>query len=255
METNKSGHKIFYADYTWPEIEGLDRKNVVLVLPTGSVEQHGPHLTLASDATQAEAFARLAALELTDAIVLPAIWYTTCLDTSNYPGTISLNPSLVVEMVCGIITSLYRNGFRKLVIANVHGAAKGVLETAVREFHARMASSDRQYNDDFFIHVHHVYMPAAQYLDSIAEGKDWGHACEMETSVDLYLNPERVNMDLAAEEYIPWKYGVPWYVGDMQAVDKTGIHGAANTATAEKGEKVVAAIVKGLVELLKGLGA
>ena len=142
METNVAAQKIFYVDYTWKEMDALDRSKVILVLPSGSVEQHGPHLAMASDAAQAEYFSREAARRVKDAIVLPALWYSTCLDTSNYTGTISMPPSVFIEMIVAILTSLYRHGFKRLMIANVHGAAKTPLDVAVREFHARMGTRE-----------------------------------------------------------------------------------------------------------------
>ena len=251
METNVAGQKVFYVDYTWKEMEALDRKRLVLVLPSGSIEQHGPHLTMASDARQAEEFAFRAARQVKGAIVLPCLWYATAVDTSNYPGTISIPPTTFIELVVEILNLLYRNGFRKLVIANVHGSAKTPLDVAVREFHARTATRDKAYEDDFFIHLQNVYAPVAAYLNTLAEGKDWGHACEMETSVDLYLHPERVNMDLAVEEYIPWQKGFEWFIGDMHATNPQGVHGDPKKASAEKGKLIVDAIVEALAQVLK----
>jgi len=255
METNVAGQKIFYVDYTWKEMDALDRSKIVLVLPSGSVEQHGPHLAMASDAAQAEYFSREAARRVKDTIVLPCLWYSTCLDTSNYTGTISMPPSVFVDMVVAILTSLYRHGFKRLMIANVHGAAKTPLDVAVREFHARMGTRDNAYADDFFIHVNNVYGPVTQYLNSIAEGKDWGHACEMETSVDLYLHPERVDMKKAVAGYIPWDSGYEWYIGDMRAAAPNGVHGDPTKATAEKGKRIVDAILAAFVDLLKRMWA
>lgn len=251
MEKNAFGQKVYYIDYTWKEMEALDRAKVKVVLPSGSVEQHGPQLAMASDAAQAEAFSLMAARQVKDAIVLPALWYSTCLDTSNYTGTISLQPSVFVEMVAGILLSLYRNGFRKICIANVHGAAKSPLDVAVREFHARLGTRDKHYDDNCFVHLHNCYMPVAAYVNSLAEGKDWGHACEMETSVDLYLHPERVDMAKAVDDYIPWDKGFEWYIGDMRSVNKTGVHGAPTKASAEKGKKIVDAITAALADILK----
>ena len=251
METNAFGQKIYYVDYTSKELAALHRAKVKLVLPSGSVEQHGPQLTMANDATQAEEYTLRAARQVKDVIVLPCLWYSTCLDTSNYVGTLSLAPSVFIEMVVGILQSVYRHGFRKLVIANVHGAAKTPLDVAVREFHARMGTKDKSYADDFFIHLHNCYVPIADLANSLAEGRDWGHACEMETAVELYLNPDRVNMSLAVEEYIPWEKGFEWYIGDMSAVNKSGVHGDATKATAEKGKKLVDAIVSALADILK----
>jgi creatinine amidohydrolase len=251
MEKNMFGQKIYYVDYTWKELEALDRSRVIVVLPSGSIEEHGPHLTMATDTVQAEQFSLRAARQVKDVILLPALWDTTCVDTSNYTGTISLAPSVFIEMVVGILTSLYRSGFRKIVIANVHGAAKTPLDVAIREFHARMGTPDKAYNDDCRIHLQNLYVPAVPYLNSLAEGRDWGHACEMETSVRLYLHPEYVNMDLAVDEFIPWDKGFEWYTGDMRAVNESGVHGAPTKASAEKGKKIVDAIVAAFTDILK----
>jgi creatinine amidohydrolase len=252
METNVDGSKVLYADFTWKELDALDRAATVVVLPSGSLEQHGPHLTMASDSTAAEAVALAAAKRVPGSIVMPCLWYTPCLDTSNYTGTISISSVNFVNHLCDIMLSLYRHGFGKLVIANVHGGAKTALDVAVREFHARMGTADKAYADDFFIHLHNIYVPAIELLNEMAEGKDWGHACEMETSLDLYLDAERVKPDAAPEEYIPWGKGFEWYIGDMRAVNESGVHGDATKASAEKGEKVFKALVEGLVGILEG---
>lgn len=243
MEKNGAGQKVYFVDYTWKEMEALDRARVKLVLPAGSVEEHGGHLTLASDSTAAQEFTRRTAVRVKDAIILPCIWYSTCVDTSNYTGTVYVSPQTLINYVVDILMSLYRQGFRKLVIANVHGGAKTALDVAIREFHARMGDRERGYNDDFFIHLHNLYSPVLPYLGTLVEGKDWGHACEIETSVDLYLNPERVHEDRYKEDYIPWEPELAWYIGDMRAVDKEGVHGDPSKASKEKGRLAVEAIV------------
>lgn len=255
METNSSGEKVYYGDYTWKELDAMDRARVVVVLPSGSLEEHGPHLTMASDSTAAEAVTLRAARQVPGVLVMPCLWYVPCLDTSNYTGTISISSSAFVGYVCDILLSLYRHGFRKLAIANVHGGAKTVLDVAIREFHARMGTAEKAYADDFFIHLHNIYSPAIPLLNELSEAKDWGHACEMETSLELYLDPERVKIDQACEQYIPWDEGFEWYIGDMRAVDESGVHGAADKASVEKGEKVLNALVAGLVAILEKLTA
>lgn len=253
MEKNVAGQKVFYVDYTWKELDALDRAKVKLVLPSGSVEEHGPHLTVASDSTAAQEFALRAARQVEGAIVLPCLWYTPAVDTSNYTGTISIKSVNFINYVVDIFESLYRHGFRKLLVANVHGGAKSVLDVAIREFHGQMGTRDRAYNDDFFIHMHNFYAPVIAYLNTLAEGKDWGHACEMETSVDMYLYPDRVFDTKGAEDYIPWEKGFEWYIGDMRAVDKQGVHGDPSKASPEKGKKAVDAVVAAAVEVMRGM--
>jgi len=253
METNKDGGKVLFKDCTWRELEAADRSSLTLVLPSGSLEEHGPHMTLANDSSTAEAVALAAAREVPGCLVLPCLWYTPCLDTSNYTGTVGVGTSTFIEYLADILESLYRQGFKKLVVANVHGGAKTALDAGVREFHHRMRTRERGYADDFFLQVHNVYAPAAEYLESIKEGRDWGHAGEMETSVEMFLAPERVNLDEAVEEYIPWQKGFEWYIGDMRAVNESGVHGDARKASAEKGEKIFGKLVEGLVDILSAL--
>ena len=221
MEKNCAGEKVFYADYTWSEMDSLDRRNVVVVLPSGSLEQHGPHLTMASDSTAAEAVSLRAAKQVSGVLVMPCLHYVPCLDTSNYTGTISISSSAFVDYVCEIILSLHRHGFRKLVIANVHGGAKTALDVAIREFHARMGTAEKAYADDFFIHLHNIYNTAIPLLNEMCEGEDWGHACEMETRLVLAIEPELVRMDRIPDEPAvplgrmrdlpPTHTGIAWY--------------------------------------------
>lgn len=253
METNSAGERVCYADYTWRELDGMDRARSVLVLPSGALEEHGPHLTMASDSTAAEAVSLEAAKRVPGTLVMPCLWYTPCVDTSNYTGTISISSTTFISYVSDILLSLYRHGFRKLVIANVHGGAKTALDVAIREFHARMGTSEKAYADDFFIHLHNLYTPAMGFLEEMKLGADWGHACEMETSLELHLDETRVKLDAAVEEYIPWGKGFEWYIGDMRAVDESGVHGNATKASRAKGGKVFKALVDGMVEILSGL--
>jgi len=251
METNIAGQKVYYVDYTWKELEALDRAAVKVVLPSGAVEEHGPHLTVASDAAAAEALTLRAARQVKDVIVMPCLWYSPSVDCSNYTGTISIDPIVFANYVVEILLSLYRHGFKKIVIANIHGGAKTPLDVAIREFHARLGTREKAYADDCFVHLHNLYAAVMPFLNSLAEGKDWGHACEMETSLDLYLYPERVKMDRAVEEYIPWDKGFEWYIGDMRSVDKSGVHGDPKKASAEKGKKIADAIVAALADVLE----
>ena len=251
METNAFGQKLFYMDYTWKELEAMDRTRVTLVIPSGSIEEHGPHLPVSTDTLQAEQFCRLAARQVKDVLVLPALCYTPAPDTSNYTGTIHIPPMVFLEMTVAILISLYSNGFKKIILANIHGSIKTTLDVAIREFHSRHGVPGRPFNDDCKVHLQNLFVPATAYLNSIAEGRDWGHACEMETSACLYLQPEVVRMELAQDDYLNWQNGLTWPIEDMRAANKSGIHGAATKSSAEKGRKVTDAIINAFVEVLR----
>ncbi|PYP72685.1 MAG: hypothetical protein DMD36_01535 [Gemmatimonadetes bacterium] len=109
---------------TWEEVRDLDRAKAVAILPTGALEAHGPHLPLGTDVIIAEAMARRAAEKLSargyDAVLLPPLEYTAAEFAAGFPGTVSLRPSTVTALVVDVASSLGRQGFPVLAIANAH---------------------------------------------------------------------------------------------------------------------------------------
>jgi creatinine amidohydrolase len=117
-----------------------DKANTVIVLPAGSTEQHGPHLPCSVDATIAagvigHALARLPA-EI-PAYALPPISYGKSDEHLHFPGTVTLDGTTLLETIVQIGESVYRSGFRKLLIVNAHGGQPQVMEMAARELRLR----------------------------------------------------------------------------------------------------------------------
>ena len=116
-----------YLPYlSWTQIAALpDKANTVIVLPAGSTEQHGPHLPCAVDTIIAagvigHALARLPA-EI-PAYALAPICYGKSDEHLHFPGTVTVEGTTLLETVTQIGESVYRMGFRKLLIVNAHGA-------------------------------------------------------------------------------------------------------------------------------------
>ena len=109
---------------TWEEARGAAGPGATAILPVGAIEAHGPHLPLETDVIIAEAMARAGATRLTArgvaAVVLPPLAYTSAAFARGFPGTISLRPETVTATIIDIATSLARQGFAVLAIANVH---------------------------------------------------------------------------------------------------------------------------------------
>ncbi|MFM7269151.1 MAG: creatininase family protein [Cyanobium sp.] len=126
---------------SWPEVQRQAAKaGSTVIWPFGACEQHGPHLPLATDALFAERVCT-AVLERLDP-ELP-IWR---LPTQNlgfshehqgFPGTISLPPQLLLDLVAAVGADLAAAGFRRLVLFNAHGGQIALLEVAARSLHAR----------------------------------------------------------------------------------------------------------------------
>ena len=113
-----------------------DKGNVVLILPVGAIEQHGPHLPLIVDAAIGDAVLGKALEKLPPQIpayALPTLYYGKSNEHWHFPGTITLSYQTLVTTIIEIAESIYRAGFRKLVLMNSHGGQPQVMEIAARD--------------------------------------------------------------------------------------------------------------------------
>lgn len=185
-----------WEDLTSPEIAELDRERTVVILPVGSVEQHGDHLPLGTDTLLAHAVALAACGKAGEAVVLPPPWYGFSAHHMRFPGSISLGAETLMALVRDIVASVVRHGFRRILLVNGHGGNGGVVDVLA----STLGHS----------HYGRARIAALTYFQlsrrSIAglrlsrEG-GMGHACEFETSMVQHLRPELVKIDRARTTY------------------------------------------------------
>jgi creatinine amidohydrolase len=234
----------FLPYLSWIEIADLPNKeNTVIVLPTGATEQHGPHLpcavdTVISAGVVGHALARLDAA--VPAYAMAPITYGKSEEHLHFPGTITLTGETLLATMNEIGESVYRAGFRKLLIVNGHGGQPQVMEMAAREL--RLRHGDFIVVPSFTWRVPNV---AGQYL-SEKEKKLAMHAGHAETAIMLALAPDTVRMDRAVTNYPP-VFGSPllspdgrpacaWSARDF---GPSGIIGDPLPATAEQGHAIL----------------
>jgi len=234
----------FLPYLSWTEIADLpDKENTVIVLPTGATEQHGPHLpcavdTVISAGVVGHALARLDAA--VPAYAMAPITYGKSEEHLHFPGTITLTGETLLATMNEIGESVYRAGFRKLLIVNGHGGQPQVMEMAAREL--RLRHGDFIVVPSFTWRVPNV---AGQYL-SDKEKKLAMHAGHAETAIMLALAPDTVRMDRAVTNYPP-VFGSPllspdgrpacaWSARDF---GPSGIIGDPLPATAEQGHAIL----------------
>lgn len=176
------------ARMTWPEArETLARAQVALI-PVGSCEQHGPHMTLDTDLAIAEAFAsRLSADLGPRAVLCPAVPYGLSEHHLSFPGTLTLRPSTFLSLLADLVESLARWDLRRVVLVNGHGGNVDAIRLAART--ARL---------DHGVLVSGLMWAqlAAEESAARASGDSYGHACEIETSVAMILAPYSVRPGL-----------------------------------------------------------
>lgn len=191
-----------YLHYlTWHQIAKLpDKPNTVIVLPVGSIEQHGPHLPCAVDTLIAagvvgHALGRLP--EEVPAFGMSPICYGKSDEHIHFPGTVTIDGDVLMRTVIDIGESVYRAGFRKLLIVNGHGGQPQVMEMAAREL--RVRHGDYVIVPHFTWRVPHV----AGKFTSAREKQLAMHAGHAETAIIMALAPETVRMSEAVAAYPP----------------------------------------------------
>ncbi len=230
---------------TWPEAEIALTATRPVILPLGSTEQHGPHMSMGTDNVMASFWARRLA-ESCDGLFLPTLNYGQVWSAREFPGTISLSPAALEAVLVDVADSLHRHGVRRLVLLSGHMGNAQVMVSAARkllELFPDMAT------------VRICYPATKRVMDGIAETPLWDgnnfHAAEIETSLMLAVAPDACRMELAPSEYpqVPPGYAgrvVPW-----REFSRTGVFGDASAATAEKGERLIARWLEVMTELVK----
>ena len=246
------------VELSGPAVASTLTADSIVVVPTGAIEHHGPHLPLNTDALLAETLAtaavdRAAASGL-DVWIMPTLSYTKSDEHHWAPGTVWLNFETLMATLVDIGRSIATTPAKKLVFMNGHGGNTALLMVANRELRRRFGLST-------------FSMPAGiQRADDTPGADEHGlgiHAGHGETSLVLHVRPDLVDMSLAernvpehiaAMEYIGFN-GTPVSFGWMSDdFGPSGVIGDPTGATAEAGaalfEESVTRSVAALTEIV-----
>lgn len=253
--------KYRYEEFTWPEIREAVSQNRVVVLPVGTVEQHGPHLPLVTDVLTATEIARRAVERAPDqALLMPSVCYSFNEHHLDFPGTIAVEGPTLISYVTDIGRSLAHHGFRKILLLNGHGSNVPFLDIVARNLTnhtpaiCAMVSWWSLIPKELFAELRQSAYPGGM-----------AHACELETSLLLYLRGDLVNLREARPDFPPqrsefffWDLQNPspvFFQEFFSRYSQTGTLGDPTQATAEKGRRFLEAAVETLVRLISDLRA
>jgi creatinine amidohydrolase len=221
------------ADSTWTDVaEFIRAGDGLVILPFGALEQHGPHLPLSTDTLTAVHVATSLAERL-DAVLLPALDYGATWNNAGYPGTVTLQPETVTAIAVDVAAALVTAGARALVIVNGDWGNREPL--AVASASAELPTLVLNYPgmDDAIAAVRES-RPAFAGLN---------HAEEVETSIVLALAPSLVRKDRYVAEYPAFPDDFGLRPMQLHPFSPSGIFGDPATASAAKGEKILAATI------------
>lgn len=232
---------------TWPETEALDRDLVVL-LPTGSFEQHGPHLPLLTDTLLAEAVAQEAERQCPeDCILLPALWLGASGHHLPFPGTLSHRFEGYVSAIQQVIRCLAKEGFHRIFVLNGHGGNQEPNGTALREMKEELPHLTLCHSGYYAF----VEREASELLRGPL--KRMSHACEAETSLMMHLHPDLVRKDRIADDGLQPDPAILGLVSSWDQVSGEGVLGFPSYADAETGRKLFEAAVAGVSAQIRSL--
>jgi creatinine amidohydrolase len=243
-----------YNRLTWPEMKEAIAQQKLIILPTGSTEQHGPHLPLDVDVFLCESVCLEVGRRCADKVlVLPPISYGLNLHHIDFPGTVHIEPEVFIAFCLNITKSVAYHGFQKILIVNGHGSNAPLIDLIARK--TVLETPSLCFATTYFWFL-------LEEFKKVRESEVIAHADEFETSLYLHLAPERVQMEKAVEDndrmgkFVSSDSTANYFVrfNDYWGRwTKTGVHGDPTKATAEKGRVIFEAAVTGIMELVDEL--
>ncbi|GAB4530590.1 MAG: creatininase family protein [Anaerolineae bacterium] len=239
----------------WENLTSADFKTAmrdtgVCIVPLGVMEKHSDHLPLGTDCFIAHGIATRAA-DREPAVVYPSFFFGQIFEARAFPGTITLNPRLLLDLFFNVLDEIARNGFKKIILYNGHGG-----NTHLLGYLAQSCLAERK--------PYTLYIPTRRLSEEAEQGwiAQYGedsvsdHAGEFETSLMLGLHPELVHMSRVPAEAgtpqgnmadAPHTYNAIWWYADHPE----HYAGDARKASVEKGQRLVEHTVDFLAQYIR----
>jgi creatinine amidohydrolase len=228
---------------TMPEFEEHLNQSRTVVVPIGSVEEHGPHLPLGTDTVHAYEVCQKAC-EKTKAFLAPPIYYGICRSTAQHPGTISISGDTLRSLLKDIGHSFYHQGIRNFIF--ISGHAGGTHTTAMLEAGEFLLEN---LPDSKVASLNMLELGGSVWAPIIETPGD-AHAGELETSVMMVLRPDWVK-GTAIRETPSFPKGV--LVRNKRKCWPGGVWGDPSKASREKGVRCLEAVEEALVQVINQL--
>ena len=245
---SKKKKRLWFDELSMKEVEKSAKICRAIIIPVGSVEEHGDHLPLCTDSLQPE-YVALKVAGNTGCLVAPPLKYGVCNSTRNFPGTISISFESLHRIVKDIIEEFVRNGFRRILIMSGHAgrAHMAALRLAAQEViwnHENDSAEERPR-----IMVCSDYDFAYELRGKYFSEKD-GHAGTIETSRVMTIRPELIKK--AGKKSFP---KLPRFeiVAEPERYFPSGVIGDPTAASRRKGRMINSHVINGVTKLIEEL--
>jgi len=230
---------------SWPEVEAALREGYdTVIIPTASVEQHGPHLPVLTDTLIGDVLGERIAASLGKAFSAPVIRPGLSEHHMAFPGSFTLSPDTFLQVVEAYCLSLARHGFRYLVLISSHGGNFSAIEQGAGKIQERIREAGLPavvipYVDlEKYVRMQQEFL-VERYGGQAEEAS--GHADVVETAMMLAIRPDLVNMDKAEPGWMGDLFTVKeqLFSQGLQSITANGILGDPRRASADMGRQVL----------------
>lgn len=254
---------VWIQELTWQDVDQYLKHNDIVIIPAGSTEEHGPAGPLGVDAYAAISLAEDSAKKA-GVLVTPPIWFGDSSHHTGFPGTISVRPSTLIEIIKDVSKSLARHGFRKIIIINGHKMSNlPALVTAAKETH------EYELPNVFFAVIDPWKI--ARKISSEIKSTNEHHSGELEISHVWYKYSHLIRKNKLTNKKVDFikifgKYSnddlfgpggeiidIPWSSNEQRYFAPDGTFSASEGASPEKGKKYHNYMVEIIVDFINWL--
>ncbi len=226
---------------TYEEAKDYFSKSDLVLLPVGSVEQHGPANPLGTDMLIAQALAEEAAGR-SGMISLPVIPFGVSFHHMKFPGTVTVSERALEEYVLDVLRALTKWGVKKVLIVNGHGGNLPALQIVSRRAREELGVK---------VYVYQWWTSGSEVLAELFKPDERGHAAAAETSLNMHIHPEFVNRDRVMDEEPRGSFERKVYLFSYtHEMSDSGVFGKQTTASPERGSVLFDKLVEDLLRVI-----
>ncbi len=226
---------------TWKEVDEYLKGSKEILVPIGSTEQHGPTGLIGTDFLTAHAIANEVG-EKRGWMVAPVLPYGMASHHLAFSGSVSLRPSVYLQVLCEIVRSLYHHGFRRFMFVNGHGGNESTVRAAFQELkHENLEGASFQLVNWWKMGK------VASIADELFGDKEGSHATPTEVSLTFFLEKvaPRPYHPVTGEKTSIW----PLSAAEVRKAFPDGaMFSDPGLARAEYGQRIMDAAVNGIIE-------
>jgi creatinine amidohydrolase len=237
-----SAQGVLVEKLSWDDARPLLTPETVVLIAVGAqAKEHGRHLPLNNDWLMAE-YLKTRVVAVSRVVAYPTINYHYYPAFRPFPGSTMVEQTTARDMVADIVRAIATHGPRRFYILNTGVSTIAPLQAT--QALLRLEGIEMRFTD--------ILAVAGEVEKRLSKQREGTHADETETSVMLYIAPEVVNMSKAVQDYRRLRDQWP-HIDAAGAAAATGVYGDPTLASREKGEAIVEAMVRGIVQEIDAL--